>query len=56
MKQLILLIMSFQRMGVLHVGQRIDEQADFEKIYKNGVFIFLEMTLIHINSPVIDRK
>lgn len=26
----------FQRLGVLHVGQRIEEQADFEKIYKNG--------------------
>ncbi|KAI6074710.1 Phosphatidylinositide phosphatase SAC1 [Aix galericulata] len=24
-----------QRLGVLHVGQRIEEQADFEKIYKN---------------------
>lgn len=23
-------------MGVLHVGQKIEEQADFEKIYKNG--------------------
>ena len=23
-------------MGVLNVGQRIEEQADFEKIYKNG--------------------
>uniref|UniRef100_A0A8C2FDK8 SAC1 like phosphatidylinositide phosphatase a n=1 Tax=Cyprinus carpio TaxID=7962 RepID=A0A8C2FDK8_CYPCA len=27
---------SFQRMGVLHVGQKIEEQADFEKIYKNA--------------------
>ncbi|XP_016303374.1 phosphatidylinositide phosphatase SAC1-A-like [Sinocyclocheilus anshuiensis] len=25
-----------ERMGVLHVGQRIEEQADFEKIYKNA--------------------
>uniref|UniRef100_A0A8C1VWM5 SAC1 like phosphatidylinositide phosphatase a n=1 Tax=Cyprinus carpio TaxID=7962 RepID=A0A8C1VWM5_CYPCA len=25
-----------QRMGVLHVGQKIEEQADFEKIYKNA--------------------
>ncbi|XP_072880423.1 phosphatidylinositol-3-phosphatase SAC1-B isoform X1 [Hemitrygon akajei] len=25
-----------QRLGVLHVGQRIDEQAEFEKIYKNA--------------------
>ncbi|KAM4630283.1 phosphatidylinositol-3-phosphatase SAC1-A isoform 1-T1 [Polymixia lowei] len=25
-----------QRMGVLNVGQRIEEQADFEKIYKNA--------------------
>lgn len=25
-----------QRMGVLNVGQRIEEQVDFEKIYKNG--------------------
>uniref|UniRef100_A0A673YIW6 SAC1 like phosphatidylinositide phosphatase a n=1 Tax=Salmo trutta TaxID=8032 RepID=A0A673YIW6_SALTR len=25
-----------QRMGVLHVAQRIEEQADFEKIYKNA--------------------
>uniref|UniRef100_UPI00398E5790 phosphatidylinositol-3-phosphatase SAC1-B n=1 Tax=Pristiophorus japonicus TaxID=55135 RepID=UPI00398E5790 len=25
-----------QRMGVLHVGQRIEEQAEFEKIYKNA--------------------
>ncbi|NXU28000.1 SAC1A phosphatase, partial [Thalassarche chlororhynchos] len=24
------------RLGVLHVGQRIEEQADFEKIYKNA--------------------
>uniref|UniRef100_A0A672PJ97 Phosphatidylinositide phosphatase SAC1-A-like n=1 Tax=Sinocyclocheilus grahami TaxID=75366 RepID=A0A672PJ97_SINGR len=24
------------RIGVLHVGQRIEEQADFEKIYKNA--------------------
>lgn len=28
--------MSPQRMGVLNVGQRIEEQAEFEKIYKNG--------------------
>uniref|UniRef100_A0AAR2LR20 SAC domain-containing protein n=1 Tax=Pygocentrus nattereri TaxID=42514 RepID=A0AAR2LR20_PYGNA len=25
-----------ERMGVLHVGQRIEEQIDFEKIYKNA--------------------
>lgn len=25
-----------QRMGVLHVGQKVEEQADFEKIYKNA--------------------
>ncbi|KAK6324224.1 hypothetical protein J4Q44_G00065630 [Coregonus suidteri] len=25
-----------QRMGVLHLAQRIEEQADFEKIYKNA--------------------
>lgn len=25
-----------QRMGILNVGQRIEEQAEFEKIYKNG--------------------
>ncbi|XP_056597781.1 phosphatidylinositol-3-phosphatase SAC1-A [Triplophysa dalaica] len=25
-----------QRMGVLHVGQKIEEQADFEKIYRNA--------------------
>nr|A1L244.1 RecName: Full=Phosphatidylinositol-3-phosphatase SAC1-B; AltName: Full=Phosphatidylinositol-4-phosphate phosphatase; AltName: Full=Suppressor of actin mutations 1-like protein B [Danio rerio]AAI29345.1 Zgc:158642 [Danio rerio]AAI65691.1 Zgc:158642 protein [Danio rerio] len=25
-----------ERMAVLHVGQRIEEQADFEKIYKNA--------------------
>ncbi|XP_068944448.1 phosphatidylinositol-3-phosphatase SAC1 isoform X1 [Petaurus breviceps papuanus] len=25
-----------QRIGVLHVGQRIEEQAEFEKIYKNA--------------------
>ncbi|XP_023673504.1 phosphatidylinositol-3-phosphatase SAC1-B-like isoform X2 [Paramormyrops kingsleyae] len=25
-----------QRLGVLHVGQKIEQQADFEKIYKNG--------------------
>ncbi|XP_053570444.1 phosphatidylinositol-3-phosphatase SAC1 [Bombina bombina] len=25
-----------QRLGVLHVGQRIEEQAQFEKIYKNA--------------------
>lgn len=25
-----------QRMGVLPMGQQIEEQADFEKIYKNG--------------------
>uniref|UniRef100_A0A8C9W5Y0 Phosphatidylinositol-3-phosphatase SAC1 n=1 Tax=Scleropages formosus TaxID=113540 RepID=A0A8C9W5Y0_SCLFO len=25
-----------QRLGVLHVGQRIEEQAEFEKIYKNA--------------------
>uniref|UniRef100_A0A4W3I7B6 Phosphatidylinositol-3-phosphatase SAC1 n=1 Tax=Callorhinchus milii TaxID=7868 RepID=A0A4W3I7B6_CALMI len=25
-----------QRIGVLHVGQRIEEQADFEKIYKSS--------------------
>lgn len=31
------LVQSFpQRMGVLNVGQRIEEQAEFEKIYKNG--------------------
>lgn len=27
-------------MGVLHVGQKIEEQANFEKIYKNGVDAF----------------
>ncbi len=25
-----------QRMGVLHTGQQVEEQADFEKMYKNG--------------------
>ncbi|ELK10152.1 Phosphatidylinositide phosphatase SAC1 [Pteropus alecto] len=25
-----------QRLGVLHVGQKLEEQDDFEKIYKNG--------------------
>uniref|UniRef100_A0A669EC52 SAC1 like phosphatidylinositide phosphatase b n=1 Tax=Oreochromis niloticus TaxID=8128 RepID=A0A669EC52_ORENI len=25
-----------QRMGVLHIGQRIEEQTDFEKMYKNA--------------------
>ena len=25
-----------QRLNVLHVGQRIEDQMDFEKIYKNG--------------------
>lgn len=39
--------MSFQRMGVLHVGQKIEEQADFEKIYKNGVFVLLEILSVH---------
>lgn len=43
---LILSCVSFQRMGVLHVGQKIEEQADFEKIYKNGVFILLEIPLV----------
>lgn len=33
-------------MGVLHVGQKIEEQADFEKIYKNGVFVLLEIPLV----------
>lgn len=28
--------LSLQRMGILNVGQRIEEQAEFEKIYKNG--------------------
>ncbi|KAI4891931.1 hypothetical protein NFI96_021902 [Prochilodus magdalenae] len=27
-----------QRMGVLHSGQRIEDQNDFEKIYKNGEY------------------
>lgn len=26
-------------MGVLNVGQRIEEQAEFEKIYKNGTAV-----------------
>lgn len=26
----------FQRLGVLHVGQKLEEQNEFEKIYKNG--------------------
>lgn len=26
----------FQRLGVLHVGQKLEEQDEFEKIYKNG--------------------
>lgn len=30
-----------QRMGVLNVGQRIEEQAEFEKIYKNGTAVCL---------------
>ncbi|KAG9345110.1 hypothetical protein JZ751_009651 [Albula glossodonta] len=25
-----------QRLGVLHMGQKVEEQADFEKMYKNG--------------------
>lgn len=25
-----------QRVGVLNVGQRLEEQNEFEKIYKNG--------------------
>lgn len=28
-----------QRMGILNVGQKIEEQAEFEKIYKNGITI-----------------
>lgn len=28
-----------QRMGILNVGQKIEEQAEFEKIYKNGINI-----------------
>ncbi|KAM8967639.1 phosphatidylinositol-3-phosphatase SAC1 [Pelodytes ibericus] len=28
--------MQLQRLGVLHVGQRIEEQVQFEKIYKNA--------------------
>jgi len=30
-----------QRMGVLNVGQRIEEQAEFEKIYKNGNNLYM---------------
>lgn len=26
-----------QRVGILNVGQKIEEQAEFEKIYKNGI-------------------
>lgn len=35
-----------QRMGVLNVGQRVEEQADFEKIYKNGnTAVFLTVSI-----------
>lgn len=37
-------------MGVLNVGQRIEEQAEFEKIYKNGNFIYLTISMCHMNS------
>lgn len=30
-------------MGVLHMGQRIEDQADFEKMYKNGGFPFIHL-------------
>uniref|UniRef100_A0A672PCV7 Phosphatidylinositol-3-phosphatase SAC1 n=1 Tax=Sinocyclocheilus grahami TaxID=75366 RepID=A0A672PCV7_SINGR len=33
---LVLISLTKTRIGVLHVGQRIEEQADFEKIYKNA--------------------
>ncbi len=33
-------------MGILHVGQKIKEQADFEKIYKNGVFVLLDIPFV----------
>lgn len=34
-----------QRMGVLNVGQRIEEQAEFEKIYKNGTLSLTHSTV-----------
>ncbi|XP_035771864.1 phosphatidylinositol-3-phosphatase SAC1-B-like [Neolamprologus brichardi] len=32
----LILLNEQQRMGVLHIGQRIEEQTDFEKMYKNA--------------------
>lgn len=29
-----------QRMGILNVGQKIEEQAEFENIYKNGIVCY----------------
>lgn len=28
-----------QRMGILNVGQRVEEQTEFEKIYKTGTAV-----------------
>lgn len=41
--------LSSQRMGILNVGQRIEEQAEFEKIYKNGTTLSDElMACVHV--------
>lgn len=33
---------------MLHIGQRIEEQAQFEKIYKNGMF----PQIFHVDNSV----
>ncbi|CAB1350541.1 unnamed protein product [Coregonus sp. 'balchen'] len=41
-----------QRMGVLHLAQRIEEQADFEKIYKNGKRTQMGLVMDGVNSAI----
>lgn len=53
-----------QKMGLLHMGQKIEDQTDFEKIYKNGeyfltqksfhyVLIFFVQTLLQQNLLIM---
>uniref|UniRef100_A0A8C7CKN9 SAC1 like phosphatidylinositide phosphatase b n=1 Tax=Oncorhynchus kisutch TaxID=8019 RepID=A0A8C7CKN9_ONCKI len=42
-----------ERLGVLHMGQRIEDQADFEKIYKNGD---PQLKSTHFPTPLTGKR
>uniref|UniRef100_A0A8C7M3K6 SAC1 like phosphatidylinositide phosphatase b n=1 Tax=Oncorhynchus kisutch TaxID=8019 RepID=A0A8C7M3K6_ONCKI len=42
-----------ERLGVLHMGQRIEDQSDFEKIYKNGD---PQLKSAHFPTPLTGKR